>query len=295
MNNKLLHTDVLITDEISDQDTRYGNFNIKKKRYEPRYKYVRNGEDLTMNDYVPDFKMLPTSIVFVFDDPNDQIVMCNKMITYCKTDHAPIKKVKFTPPPAPWMKNPEPVTAKKHLEHLRSLKKANETDGNTFSDYQKLNVRCKTLIKTIKRSLLQNALNSKKCKEVWDTVNHISIHQITASPSCGKDNEQLNESEILQLLNRIPDSNAFLIKYTTYNETQKIILNLTNDCSSGHDNIHVKFLKPVVDQIPSPVVHIVNTSTDMEIFPYSLKVAHVCPIPKTENPLTAKNFRAISI
>ena len=74
-----------------------------------------------------------------------------------------------------------------------------------------------------------------------------------ASNLSGIENEPLNESEILQLLNRVPDSNAFTINYSTYDEVQKIILNLRNDCSSGHENILVKFLKFVVDQIRSPI------------------------------------------
>ena len=38
MNNKLLHSDVLMTDEISNHDTTYRIFYIKKERYEARYK-----------------------------------------------------------------------------------------------------------------------------------------------------------------------------------------------------------------------------------------------------------------
>ena len=105
-----------------------------------------------------------------------------------------------------------------------------------------------------------------------------------------KENEPLNESEILQLLNRVPNSDRFTINYTTCDEVQKIILNLWNDCSSGHNNIPVKFLKPVVDQIASLIVHIINTSIDREVFPDSWKVAGVCPIPKLDNPVTVKDF-----
>ena len=36
MNNKLLHTDVLMTDEISDHDMPFGILNMKEQRYEPR-------------------------------------------------------------------------------------------------------------------------------------------------------------------------------------------------------------------------------------------------------------------
>ena len=87
----------------------------------------------------------------------------------------------------------------------------------------------------------------------------------------GKENEPLNESEILQLLNRVPNSNALTINYTTYNEVQMFNLNLRNDCSSGHDNTPVKFFKPVVDQITSPIVHITNTSNGKEIFSRELE------------------------
>ena len=89
-----------------------------------------------MNDYVADFKLLPTSIVLGFDDPNDQIAMLNKLITDCIADHAPIKKIRFTRPPVLWMKDPELVTAKKHFEHLRSLKNVDETDSSELSDYR---------------------------------------------------------------------------------------------------------------------------------------------------------------
>ena len=234
-----------------------------------------------MNDCVADFSLLPTSIVFGFGDPNDHIAIVNKLITDCKADHAPIKKVKVSRPPAPWMKDPELVKAKKHLEHLRSLKNANWTDSNELSDYRKSKVRYKKLIKNSKRSFLRKALSSKKPKEVWDAANRIinppknlirentsdlnNYFTTLASNLFGKENEPLNESEILQLLNRVPDSNTFTINYTTYNEVQKIILNLRNDCSSGHDNIPGKFLEPVVDQITLLIVHIIS------ILPYFIQ------------------------
>ena len=97
--------------------------------------------ELNMNDYIADLKLLSTRIVFGFDDSNDQIAMLKKLITNCTTDHAPIKKVKSTRPPAPWMKDPELVTAKKHLEHLRSLESANWMTVPLTTDSQKLDGR----------------------------------------------------------------------------------------------------------------------------------------------------------
>ena len=222
-----------------------------------------------MNDYVANFKLLPTSIVIDFDDPNDQIPMLNKLITDCIADHAPIKKVKFTRPPARWMKNPELVTAKKHLEHLQSLKNANEIESNELSDYRKSKVRYKKLTKSTE---LKKTYGSLEC--MGRTINP------------PKNRIRQNTSDLSKI--RDPYSNAFTINYSTFDEVQKIILNLRNDCSSGHDNIPVKSLTPVVDQITSPIVHIINTSVDKETFRESWKVARVCPIPKRDNPVTVR-------
>ena len=62
---------------------------------------------------------------------------------------------------------------------------------------------------------------------------------------------------------------------------------LKSDRSSGHDNIPVLYLKPVV--------HIINTSIDQEIFPKQWKISRVCPIPKTENLISMKDYRPISV
>ena len=119
-----------------------------------------------MNDYVADFKLPPTSAVFGFNDPNNQIAMLNKLIADCIADHALIKKVKFALPPALLMKDPELVTAKKYLEHLQSLKNTNEIDSNKLADYRKSKVRYKKSINTTKGSLLCKVLNSRKPKEL---------------------------------------------------------------------------------------------------------------------------------
>ena len=146
-------------------------------------------------------------------------------------------------------------------------------------------------------------MSLKKSKEVWDVVNHISNlpkntsdmnnHFTTlVSNLCGNENDSLSKSEI-QLLNRVPDSKAFTINYITYDEVQKIILNYRNECFCGHNSIPVKFLKPVVEQITSPIVHIINTSIDKEIVLDIWKVASVCPIAEIDIPVTEKDLTNI--
>ena len=79
--DRAIHHDVLNTEEISDRDTPYVIFNIKKEKYEPSYKFIRNEKSLVMENYVTVFQQLPLIFVYSFDDPDGQVAMLNKLIT----------------------------------------------------------------------------------------------------------------------------------------------------------------------------------------------------------------------
>ena len=87
--DRVIHHDVLNTEEISNHDTLYVIFNIKKEKNEPRYKFIRNEKSLVIENYVADFQQLPLNLVYSFDDPDDQVAMLNKLITECINIHAP--------------------------------------------------------------------------------------------------------------------------------------------------------------------------------------------------------------
>ena len=114
----ILHSDVLHTDEISDHDIPYAILNVKKERYERRYKYIRSEKDIDINSYVSDFRELPLNLVYVFDEPDEQVTILNKLILDCIEKHAPIKRIRLTRPVAPWMKD----------ESIVNLKTQNITD-----------------------------------------------------------------------------------------------------------------------------------------------------------------------
>ena len=63
----------------------------------------------------------------------------------------------------------------------------------------------------------------------------------------------------------------------------------------GFVNIPVNLIKPVAEDITSPVVNIINSSIDKEIFPDIWRVTRVCRVPKIDNPIIEKDFQPISI
>ena len=110
-----------------------------------------------------------------------------------------------------------------------------------------------------------------------------------------QENIAFHQLLLTNILPELEKDNTFVIQHTTCTGVKNIISELKNDCSCGVDNVPVKFLKPVAEEITSPVVHIINSSIDKEIFPDSWKVARVCPVPKIGNLIKEKDFRPISI
>ena len=135
--SKLINGDVIYTDEISDDDCPYTSFNIKEERFQLCYKYIRIEKNLNMNNYISDFKKLPTNLVYIFDEPDDKIDVSNNRINQCICGHSPVKKVKFSLPAAPWMRDPEIIEAKSHLENLRNTSHdSNHTELSAHQSYQ---------------------------------------------------------------------------------------------------------------------------------------------------------------
>ena len=308
---RVVHEDVVLTDEISDHDTPSVVFNIKKELFEPRYKFIRNEKNLDMNRYINDFQQLPLSLVYSFDDPEDQINILNKLIADCINEHSPLRRVKLTRPIAPWMNDPKITSLHKSMETLRKQYQLTKLDSDQ-EHYRDARNTLKKTIKNCKACFLRNALSAKQPKHVWNTVNRIlnkqhsrTKHQPTdlnnyfstqAARLTNKENKPTDYNSFFDsLVSDTSENDSFVIKPTNFTEVRKIIMSLKNDCSTGFDGIPVKYLKPVVDHLTSPLVHIINTSINQNVFPKSWKIARVCPIPKIDQPTELKDYRPISI
>ena len=151
----------------------------------------------------------------------------------------------------------------------------------------------------------------KQLTKVWNTVdriinkqhNNIKLHpsdlntHFTTLVSCltHKDNDPHDVTDSFNTISEETELETFKIKHTNYNEVRKIILGIKNDCSTGDDGIPIRYIKPVVDDITSPVVNIIINCIDKNDFPRAWKIARVCPIPKIDNPIDVTKYRPISV
>ena len=100
ISEKLIHQNVVLADEIGDHDLPYVILNIRKQKFEKRCEYIRDEKRFDLSKYQKNFSQIPMSVADIFDDPNDQLYMLNELTLSCINQHAPLRRVKLTRPPA---------------------------------------------------------------------------------------------------------------------------------------------------------------------------------------------------
>lgn len=306
---KVIHEGVIPCDEMSDHDAVYIICNMRKPRFEPRFKYIRNEKNFNANLFKAEIEQLPFNLVYAFDSPEEKLDIFNELFASCLNRHVPLVKQKVTRPPAPWLKELNINDKQKERDYLRmkAHTSQSEEDWNLFRNVRN---ELKKLIRVAKSNFYRRALSSKRPKEVWSTIHRIlkpSPQKINADPETLNkhfnttaerllNSKPKSENLLHQLIERLPEpENPFTIAEVSYGDVRKAILSLRNDCSTGHDQLPSKYLKLCVDEICSPVCHIINTSIIKCVFPSQWKISKISPIPKIDYPAEPSDYRPISI
>ena len=251
-------------------------------------------------------------MIYGIEDPNEKLEIFNDLLSECINNHAPLKRVKVTRPPAPWLQN----EAIRNLQSLRNDLRYEAHLSKSPDIWQKFRSArnlLKRKIKDAKQEFINKALNSKTSKQIWqiihqilspcpdpirfdvDTLNTFFIETATRTTGDVIDtpddlHQFINDTHSDNLENR-----GFVIKHVSFHEVTKCLKALRNDTSTGHDHLPVKFLKPIAEIIAGPLTHIINSAIDLNLFPDIWKQARVTPIPKINNPSTENDLRPISI
>ena len=252
---------VLPCDHISDHDAPIAILNIRKQTFEKRYKWIRCEKNLNMSAYINDFKQLPLTIPYVFDDPDEKLEILNDFITECINRHAPLKRVLMTRPPAPWMRDENIKQMQSERDKLRYIAHSTQNE-NDWNEFRAVRNNLKKVIKSSKKRFYTKALSSKNPKEVWQVIHRIlkpSDSRISANPSqlaeyfsstaprvTGKDTAR-NLSSFVDSLKEHDSDHLFTLSQVSSDDILKHISKLRNDCSTGDDTIPTKFIKPVAE------------------------------------------------
>ncbi len=271
-------------------------------KFEPRYKFLRNEKQFNEQSFIEDISMLPPNLVYGIDDPDEKLEIFTSMFKSFLEKHAPLRRVKITRPPAPWLNTDDIRQLQKERDRLIHLAhKTKCISTNVWSEFRDVRNKIKTKIKKIRRCFYEKALSSQKPKELWRTIHrllHPNPQPIKADPN------QLNKhfsSTSQRLLNSTPNTQdglqnlinslpphcykaIFNLRFVTYNEVLNNLKSMRSDCSTGADQIPVKFLKPVADLIASPLTNIINSFISCSSFLTAWKIGRISPILKIDQP-----------
>ena len=181
----MTHTGVLPCPTISDHDAPYACINVRITRFEPRFKIIRNERQFVENAFLEDVAALPLNIVYSTNDADDELEIFNSLYKSSIDRHAPLRKMKITQPPAPWLNAEDIKQLQSQRNKLRHLAHATKKDS-IWQLFREIRNKIKTKIKETKRPFYRKALSSRKPKDLWRTIYrilHPSQLQISADPN----------------------------------------------------------------------------------------------------------------
>ena len=107
--------------------------------------------------------------------------------------------------------------------------------------------------------------------------------------------KSMSKKELTSLIDSFNDKeNAFQLQPATYENIEKCIKMIRNDCSTGYDHIPATFIKPVSEFLVSPITFIINNFIKLNQFPAIWKLARISPISKIQLPVELKDYRPVS-
>ena len=277
-----------------------------------RYKFIRDIRNFNPDVFKENFPTLPLSVIYYSDDPDEQLESLNTLISECLERHAPLRKVRVTRPPSPWMKDPLIEELQKKRDAARFILRQTSTDA-AWHDFRLVRNKLKSAIRTARKAFIEKVLYSNKSREVWKVIHRVlkpSARTLRLDP------DELNNffattaqrtletqatpiEDLTCLIDNLPDVPSggmrFQLSPVTSENVLQVIKNLRSDCSTGADQIPTRFIKMVAECLAVPLTSIINNCIAKAYFPKQWKIARVFPVPKIDNPVSNDQLRPISV
>ena len=254
----------------------------------------------------------PLAVIYYSDDPDEQLETLNTLVSECLERDGPLRKVRVTRPPAPWMKDPLIKEFQKKRDSARFTAHQTSTDA-AWHECRSVRNKLKSAIRTARNAFIEKAFYSNKSREVWKVIHRVlkpSARPLRFDP------DELNDffattaqrtletratpiEDLTCLIDNLPDvpsgSMRFQLSPVTSENVLQVIKNVRSDCSTGADQIPTRFIKMVVECLAVPQASIINNCIAKAYFPKQWKIARVSTVPKIDNPVSNDQLRSISV
>ena len=146
---------------------------IFEKKISGRFLRRRPLKSLNESLFIEDFSTLPLSVIAYSDDPDEQLESLNSLFVECLERHVPLRRVRVTRPPAPWMKSPNIQTLQKERDNLRYKAHKSDANNGVWAAFRLVRNNLKSAIRSARKAFIEKALSSNKSRDVWRVIHRI--------------------------------------------------------------------------------------------------------------------------
>ena len=299
---------------VSDHNLIYIAYDVKKPKFEPYKVTTRNFKNFNLEEFLAAAETANFENIYNVTNVNDKVTVLENTINDLLDIFAPYKTFTVTKENStPWINDEI-----REVMNLRDMYKYNfnKTKNKDFEKtFKVLRNKVTSMMRESQKNMFNDTINSKvKCsKDFYKTAKKLNI--ISDKSNRGKVNfsaEELNktflsnnnavidsnfiDAKLQELYNKVhcPCIHKFSLSEVTEHDVVKVSKTIKS-MSMGVDDINIFVIKVLMNRISSVLTDIINTSFATNTFPERWKKAIIKPIPKVSVPLSASDYRPISL
>ncbi len=311
---------------ISDHKLIYFAYSLKLPVFKPKCIKCRNFKKLDKTALESSVRGTPWELAEVPDVLDDKLLVLNNYVKAIFDEHVPIKTIRVTHPPNPWLsKEIQEHMKYRNKLHAKYVKlKAQVRNATNYCPSTNLQFNqaerlykiarntCKRMQRDAKHKYFNKSVNANinNQKMLWlefDQVGVVDRKNTDAITEFSPDtlnntflinnnrdvDEVLLNAEVTHFTSISPSHN-FVFSSVTESQVA-MALNSIRSNATGLDGISLKMLKLCLPYCIPSITHILNFSLMNSTFPSSWKLGKVFPVPKCDNPTKPEEYRPISI
>lgn len=298
---------------VSDHFFIYMAYNIKKPKFKPITVTRRDFRKFDLPGFQRAAEVANWENVFAVHDVDDKVTILENTINDLLDKFAPYKTFTLKKPNStPWLTDEirQVMDKRDMFKHNFNL-----TGNKNFKkNYKELRNKVTSMMRQSQKNMFNDTINSKvkdpkdfyktakKLNIISDKTNKAKVNfpaETLNQTFLQNNNAPIDSNFIKEKLNNLyknfpPSIHKFAFQAVSEQDLIKVTKNLKS-MSVGVDKINSFVIKALLPRISTVLVHIVNISFELGIFPENWKKAVITPIPKVSIPLSPNDFRPISL